>query len=347
MSDVKLRIGANDYGGWKTVRIQRSIEQIAGKFSLALTERWSGQDAPWPIQPGAECQVLIDGVPVITGYVDDVEIDYSATEHTVSVTGRDKTGDLVDCSVPNKDKQRLNITLLTLAKKLCAPYGIKVTADVDVGPAFISVTDNSAASVFEVLNAATAIRAVLLVSDGLGGLLITRASSERIQTVLWLGENVLACSALFTHLDRYRDYTVYGQQPGSDDGDGIYFSEPHASTRDEHIIRHRPLTVIAEQRIDLAAAKVRAEWERNVRFGKSQRIQYTVQGWHYETGKLWPINRLVPVRDDFLEIDADRLITGVTFILDERGARTELSVMPKEAYDLIPLPEGEEAWVKP
>jgi prophage tail gpP-like protein len=343
MADVRLRLGANDYGGWKDVRIQRSIEQIAGKFSLALTERWAGQDVPRPIRPGAECQVLIDGTPVITGYVDDVQIDYSANDHTVSATGRDKTGDLVDCSAPNKDKQRFNVTLLGLAKKLCAPYGIEVTADVDVGPAFISTTDDSGASVFEALNAAAAIRAVLFVSDGLGGLLITRASELSIQAVLRLGENVLACSALFTHLDRYRDYTVYGQQPGTDNTYSTDASEPHASTRDEFVTRHRPLTLIAEKRIDLAAAKVRAEWERNVRFGKSQRIQYTVQGWHHAPGELWPINRLVTVRDDYIGIDASLLITGVTFILDASGMRTELVVMPREAYLLVPLPE-DDAW---
>ncbi len=342
MSDLRLKVDGLLYGGWKTVRIQRSIEQIAGQFELTVTERWAGQDTPRPIRPGAECQVLIDGTPVVTGYVDDANISYDATSHSVAVTGRDKTGDLVDCSAPTKDKQRFNLTLLALAKKLCVPYGIEVTADVDVGPAFASDADNSGASVFEGLAAAAAIRAVLLISDGLGDLLITRASRERIQTILLLGDNVRACSVSFSHKDRYSEYTVLGQGAADDFNYGLAAAQPVGKTIDGLIERHRPLTVIAEKPITSAAAQVRAEWERNVRFGKSQRIQYTVAGWHYEPGKLWPLNRLVAVRDEFLGIDADLLITGVTFILDDSGERTELALMPREAFDLIPLPE--EAW---
>lgn len=344
MPDVRLKVGGMLYGGWQEVRIVRSMTEIAGKFELSVTERWSGQDTPRPIRPGEECQLLVDDVPVITGYVDDVEISYDDQSHTVAVSGRDKTGDLVDCSAPNKDKQRFNLTLLALAKKLCTPYGIEVTADTDVGPVFTGLTDDSGESVFDVLSAAAAIRAVLLISDGIGGLLVTRAAEERIGAMLLLGENILSCSGNFTHKDRFRDYTVYGQQPATDTLWGTEAAEPTGTSRDDGITRHRPLTIIAEKPIGLAAAKVRADWERNVRFGKSQPIQYTVQGWHYEPGKLWPINRLVPVRDEFLGIDADRLIVSVTNVLNASGQRTEITLMPREAFDLIPLPEEDAQW---
>ena len=36
---LTLRVGGQIYGGWKAVSVRTSIEQLAGNFELALTER--------------------------------------------------------------------------------------------------------------------------------------------------------------------------------------------------------------------------------------------------------------------------------------------------------------------
>lgn len=344
--DVRLEIAGLRYGGWQQIRIQRSIEQIAGQFSLAVSERWKGQDEPRPIRPGDTCRVSIDGVPVITGYVDDVEIAYDAESHTVSVSGRDRTADLVDCSAPIAGGNLMGQTLLAAAEKLCEPFGIDVTTEVDVGGAFGVIRTNPGESVFDRLDAGAKARAVLLITDGEGDLVITRASAERIPTVLLLGDNIRACAARFSHKDRFGQYTVTSQREAKDQE---VFNETAfhitSTVGDGFVARHRPLIVLAENLSGLDDATQRAKWERNVRFGRSQSLQYTVQGWHYEPGKLWPINRMVPVRDEYLGIDADRLITGVTYTLDDDGLRTELTLMPREAFELLPLPDaGGDNW---
>lgn len=344
MPDVRLKVGGQLYGGWQEIRIQRSMEQIAGKFDLAVTERWAEGDTPRPIRPGEECQVLIDDEPVITGYVDDVEISYDANSHTVAVSGRDRTGDLVDCSAPNKGNELVGQTLLAIAERLCKPFGVQVTSDTDYGKPFSVFRWDPGDSVFDVIEHAARIRAVLLVSDGLGGFVLTRASKESIPAALALGDNMLACSSSLSHKDRYSEYTVLGQRPGDNEAWGYDAAEPKGVAKDDRITRYRPLIVMGEKSLDFAKAKTRAEWERNVRFGRSQRVIYTVRGWTYATGKLWPLNRIVTVRDSFLGLDAQRLITGVTFIVDSSGIRTELSVMPREAFDLIPLPEEDDNW---
>ena len=68
MSEVELRIDDRIYGGWKTVRVRRSIETIAGTFSLSVSEHWPGQQSLKAILPGQKCR----GETVITGYIDDV-----------------------------------------------------------------------------------------------------------------------------------------------------------------------------------------------------------------------------------------------------------------------------------
>jgi len=346
MMDLRLKVDGQLYGGWQEVRIKRSIETIAGSFDISVTERWSGQDTPRPIRPGVACALLIGKQPIITGYVDDVSASYDAGSRTVSVSGRDKTGDLVDCTVA-VNFQFPGFTILDIAQRLCQPFGITVTADTDVGRKFSTYAQNPGDSVFNALDGAAKIRGVLLLSDGVGGLIIARAGTQRLPTVLALGDNIKAASATFSHKDRFSEYTATGHQEVQS-GDPFYAKTAFhltAKSVDPVITRHRPLTMRVDKLIDRAQLQERVDWERNVRFGRSQQIQYTVQGWTYDGERTWPINQLVAVKDEFIGIDADLLIVSTAFILDDNGSRTELTLAPREAYDLVPMPE-QDLWDK-
>ncbi len=344
MVDVVLTVDGQRYGGWQEIRVQRSIEQLAGQFALSVTERWAEQDTPRPIRPGAACQVLIDGTPVITGYVDDVDLSYDATTHTVSVAGRDRTGDLCDCSAPVKGGTLNGQTLLSAAQRLCAPFGIKVVNELADVPEvtttkFTALRANPGDSIFARLDTAARVRAVLLATDGAGNLVITRTSTERLGTLVLLGDNVLAASARFSHRDRFSEYTVTGQMEASGtDTAGAAAFHLEGAARDAFITRHRPLILSATDLGGTADARRRAQWERNVRYGRAQALTYTLQGWHYAPGQLWPINRLVPVIDEHFGINDDLLLAGVEFTLADDGLRTVLTLMPPAAFEPEPLP---------
>ncbi|SNS05491.1 Mu-like prophage tail protein gpP [Humidesulfovibrio mexicanus] len=342
--DVRLEVGDMLYGGWASIVIRRGLEQVAGSFELALTERWPGQDIPRPIAPGARCRVLVDGEPVITGYVDDVMPSYDAKEHGLSVSGRDKTADLVDCSAPST--QWAGRGLLPVAKALCRPFGIEVLAQCDTGKPFSQLKNNEGDSVYETLEAAARVRAVLLVTDGHGRLLITRAGQgARVATVLELGKNVLGCKASFSLRDRFSTYTVKGQSVGLD-GWGGAAAHSKGSANDSRVPRHRPLTIIAEDQVEGAGAGERARWEASVRYGRSRRVTYTVRGWKHANG-LWEPGQTVPVRDTWLSIDEPLLMVGVAYLLDEQGTRCELTLQPVEAFSLLPVPEKDKGEVWP
>lgn len=338
MPDLRLKVDGVLYGGWQSIRVTRSIEQIAGSFDLSVTERWSGQNTPRPIRPGAACQVLIDGAPIITGYVDDVQIAYDSDSHTITVSGRDKTGDLVDCTADWF--MFANMTLLGVAQRICKPFGIAVIDEVAAPGTFSFLRSNPGDSAFASLEAAAKVRAVLLVSDGQGGLVITRASQERIGALLLLGENIRSASATYSHKDRFSRYTISTQQNLLDRNEfGVQAIHLIANSDDPMIERYRPLTVIDDKLLNLKQAKEHADWERNVRYGKGKRIGYVVNGWHYDANLLWPINRLVAVKDEYLGVDDDLLIASTTFVMDDAGFATDLSLLPREAFDLVPLPE--------
>lgn len=332
---AELKAGAAFYGGWTSLRITRSIEQIAGTFELSITERWPGQPQASPIRAGQACQVLLDGEPVITGYTDTLQIDLGATSHDLRVSGRDKTGDLVDCSAIYKSGQWRNVTIDQVARDLLAPFGLGVFVHTDVGAPFPTFNIQEGETVFECLDRAARMRALLLVSDPLGNLVITRASQQLLPVALEEGVNILHGRWEFSWKERHSSYLLKGQAKGTDTFHGAAAARPSGQVTDEAIDRYRPLIVLAEEHGAGPSLRDRAEWERNVRQGRGNRGTITVQGWRRPDGQLWMPNALVRVRSPLLWLDADLLVVGCAWTLDERGTTTELTVSRREAFDLV------------
>lgn len=333
---VELRVNGNYYGGWQSVKIERGIEQIAGTFDLTVTDRWNsvyGQMA-MQIKRGNACELLINGVIVITGYVDDTGSRYDKQAHSISVTGRDRTGDLVDCSAIYKTGQWSNKKLEQIAKDLCAPFGIKVITNTDTGEAFKSFSIQEGESVFETLERAAKMRAVLLISDGQGNLLITRAGTGKAPAGLTEGENILSAEGTFSWKDRFSDYIVKGQAQGNDEHYGETVAQPSGTVKDGAITRYRPLIITAEDQGSNATLKQRAEWERNVRAGRGTRATVTVQGWDVD-GRLWTPNTVTRLNSPLLYADMDVLIASVSYSKDDSGTLSSLQLALPHAFDMI------------
>jgi prophage tail gpP-like protein len=285
--------------------------------------------------PGFACSVFLDGSPVITGYVDTPEPSYDENNHTVKIEGRDKTGDLVDCSAIYKSGQWKNRRLDQIATDVCDPFGIKVLSQTDVGESFISVNIQDGERAFELLDRLARMRAVLLVSDGLGNLIITRAGQKRIATDLVEGVNIKRAHAKFDGKERYSHYVVKGQHRTADGEQPDFARGPSATSDDAAVDRYRPLVVLAEDQGHVSSLQQRAEWERNVRIGRANRAVVTVQGWKHADGLWWP-NNIVRLRSPKLYADLDLLIAHVTFIKDvKNGTTAELELCRPEAFDLL------------
>lgn len=336
-SRVELKVAGVRYGGWKKVRVTRSIEQLAGTFELDASERWPGQVAASPVKPGQACQVLLDGETVITGYIDTVAPDLDAGQHNLHIVGRDKTADLVDCSAVHKSGQWHHVKLDQLARDLIKPFGIELVAPADVGATFPSFNLQEGETVFESLERAARLRAMLLTSDQDGRLVITRTGTSRIATGVAEGDNIKALRGEFTWRERFSTYAVKGHARLGADGEQVHNAATGKSA-DEIVTRHRPLIVIADSHSTNAALRDRAEWERNVRRGRSARASLTVQGWRHTGGGLWLPNHVVSVTSAslWLNTPAELLIVGCTWTLDDRnGTLTELAVARPEAFQLL------------
>lgn len=350
MEDVTLAVNGVEYGGWTEVEIVRSIEQIAGTFSLKVSERFPESPVSRPIRPGDECTLLIGGEVVITGHVDDVDISHDAASHEVTVRGRDATGDLVDSAAVHEPGEWSERRLDRIAADLAKPFGISVRAAADVGKPFPKFRLEEGETAFEAIERMCRQRAILPVSDGKGGLVLTRRGTARAPAALVLGLNIKAASGSFSDRERFQRYIVKAQQSGNDFLSGEAAASPKAEASDPAIARYRPAIVLAEEQGDGATLAERAKWEASVRAGRARRGEITVQGFRAggAGGRLWNPNQIVSVEDEFLGINADMLIATVAFRLTGADGRVSvLSVARPEAFDLIELPapkEKDELW---
>lgn len=334
MPKTELKVGGALYGGWKKISIRRGMEQISGAFDLSVTERWPDQRAPRLIKPGDACQVLVDGAPVITGHVDDVDPAFDKESHGVTISGRDRTGDLVDCAAIWKTGQWSGRTLAQICADLAAPFGIEVVDTVKAATPFPTFAIEEGESAFETTERAARMRGVLLLSDGEGRLVIARAGTGRAGSALVQGVNILAGEGKFSQRERFSRYIVKGQSQGNDQRFGAAVAQQKGEAVDEAITRYRPLIVMAEDQGDGVSLRERAAWERNVRMGRGSRATITVQGWAH-AGGLWQPNQLVRVTSALLDVDEDLVVAEVALTLDDRGTLAALSVCRADAFDVL------------
>jgi prophage tail gpP-like protein len=344
MDEVILKAGGQVYGGWTKISVTRSLEAMSGSFTLELTWKWLGSEARYkafmdPIKQGQPCVIEIGGERVITGYVDDWMPSYDAETVTISVSGRDKTADLVDCSIDYPSGQFNNQTLTQIANAVCKPFGIKVIVNTDVGEAFQRIQIEQGETPHELLARLAKQRGVLLTSDTFGNLVITRASKQRAGVSLILGENVKAARGRFSYRQRYSKFKIksvggsWGEELDSAPLSTVGGIE--AEIRDPEILRYRPLIIVNEEVTTAEGAAKRGKWERQRSIAKANSAEYTVTGWRIpQTGKLWNFNTIVPVQDEILGLDEELLISSVMFSEDDAGRLAVVSVVRPESMEV-------------
>ncbi len=333
MSEISLLVGGFRYGGWKSVRVTRSIESIAGSFALDVSDRWDGDEEPWPIAEEDPCRVEIDGAVVIDGYVDKRGLSASADSRTLSYTGRDRAAALVDSSLVLKQWTYRNLTLAEFASTLAKPFGVKVSVQAGlVLPKRSKIVVEPGDKAYEAIAGEAAQDGVLLVSDGAGGIMITRSGTARAASLVE-GENIKEASVEYDGTDRYRRYVVATQSARPDEAAGEA-TRIQAEATDEGVRRtDRVLLIRPDKGCSVTDARKRADWEARIRAARAETVTVAVQGWKQPSGALWPLNALTRVSASrLIGVDGDMLISQVEHSIGEGGKVTQLRLVRPDAF---------------
>lgn len=342
MPDLQLIVGGKVHAGWSQIRVSTSLETIAGDFDLGVSERWSQTIPPMEVRAQDKCSVRLGGADLITGFIDRAAISYDAHQHSVSVSGRDATADMVDCCAQHSQGEWLNADLGQIARDLASPFGIKVVVAGDIGEPFARWEEEPGETAFECLERAARQRGVRLLSDGLGNLVIGMSPATLSGVALIEGENLLSCEVANDASQRFSDYIVKGQRPGDDDTNGAQAAQVRATAKDPGVTRYRPLVVVCEDQGDIASFQKRAQWEASVRAARALTATVRVQGWMHGNG-VWRPNTLVRLQSPTARMDRTLLVRDVHLSVDGTGTFSELVLTPPEAYTLLPTPGNHKA----
>lgn len=331
MNDCTLLVNGKEYAGWTSISIQRGIEQLAGSFALAVTEKWPGIAESRPIQKGDKAVVKIDDETVCTGYINRTRIGFDGNRTWFEVEGRDKTADLVDCAAIWQSGQWKNSSVKQIAGDLCKPFGIVVVvgklAEKAANERIASFALEDGETVQDALERLLRMKALMMWTDGLGNLLINLPERNMAQTALVQGENLLQAEAVADESEQFSSYTVKGQARGKNDVRG--------EATDSSVRRYRPMLLLAE---DHGTPTVRAKHEQTLREGKADTATATVQSWRQagDKGALWIPGLRVQVQAAYLhKNNAEMIISEVLYSKDDKGTITRLTLSNPKAYDQL------------
>lgn len=331
MSDIRLIVNGKAYVGWQSISVTKSIETLAGSFSLTVAE--GGVDVPIEVED--RCQVAIDDEVIIDGYVERRAIRISPDSVEVAFEGYDKAQALWANSVYLKGWTFRDKDLRTFAERLAGQFGIpvKVQDGLELPRSEIRATVSPGESAFDALAIQAAKSGVLLVSDGTGALVLTRGGTARAQDAIVENGNLHSGTANEDAGDRFRRYVVLASRPGSDETTAESL-RVRATATDAGVRRADRIRVIRpSSAMTVTAARAHADWHARTRAAQAESITATVIGWRQFGGALWNVNELVRIDAPTLRASGDRLISEVTYTLDNNvGEVAVMRLMRPDAF---------------
>lgn len=340
---LSLTIGNNTLAGWQRVAVSRPLAAIPASFDLEVTEKYPAT-SDINIEPGQACTVKIGSDLVITGYVDRYSSAISAGLHTIRVSGRSKSQDLVDCSavfgdMGDKGFQATNGTTLSIVEQLAKPYGIPVKSTAGDGVTIPQFNILLGETPWEIIDRITRYSQMLVYDLPDGSIMLAAVGTESMSSGFKLGDNIEAADVTFTMDQRFSEYEGHLTSIltfGTDAG--VNTPGVGQVVKDEGVPRFRKRYVVSEQFVEgEAIAYKRAVWEMNKRKGQSYQMNVVCDSWRDAKGKLWEVNKLVPISASELKLnDANYIIAAVTYLRDETGQHGQLALMPREAFFVEP-----------
>jgi prophage tail gpP-like protein len=341
---ISVLFGQNKYENWESISVKKSIEALAGQFSLTVSDRWTPYGQSWFLHDQDLVKIKIGKDQIMTGYIDRVSPAGGGNGTTLKIEGREKTGDLVDCSATNKTGSWPAARFRQMVNDLVSPDGrnpfkISVLYKATISNDSFPFQLQSGEAISSALSRLCKAHEVLMVTTPEGNIDVINPGSERTDVTLEVGRNIQEWSADFDFKDRFSEYTVRGQAAGAgkspwkDTAKGL-----KKVVTDDGVKRYRPMILIADSAATGASAEGRANWEAVTRKAKSISVHVTVSGFRQtEGGRLWKPNLVVKTKIPRAELDQDLLISEVEYSRSEGGTATRITLIPTDSYAKKPL----------
>lgn len=304
VNKITVQIGDKNYIDFKSFNLYKDIESLSGQFHVSVSPPYDMRDFIIDIQdPNSPIIIDIDGEPIITGYVDNIDIGYDTTYHDITLTGRDKTADFIDSTL---DSKTFNppIGFVALLTKLLQIVGYQVVpppknigfgVPIGNGKQQISIINNAGAieplsisegiqlrhseTAYGLIQKMAEKRQLILSSDGNGNILIRKIGDERSETILQNIDqdasinNIKSGSLKIDFSNRFNKYTIKSMLNPSNNGTPYGDDASEVSnvgvaqmgvSYDNEVRATRKFTAIGSSAMTSGDCKNRAMWQANI-----------------------------------------------------------------------------------
>lgn len=195
---------------WESLEVGLDLGNLAGIWRAELK-------LPVPLPAGSmprvgqAVRIELHTQTVLRGWLEAVNSRGDERSLSVTISGRDLAGDLVDCAAQAEGPGRMNkVKLEAVVGGLAQPFGLSVQRVVDTGAPFEVVAFDTSSRAIDVIEQQSRQRGVLVTSDGLGRILLTSPGRTRAdEDLIFPAGNVRKVEARITQ--RFSDHIVKAQ----------------------------------------------------------------------------------------------------------------------------------------
>lgn len=322
---VTLAVGGKRLKGFQEVNITRSTENATISFALKATNpAWS--DDAWALKVGAEVELTANGTLVAKGYIDEYEsTEGEGDSKEVSISGRSKSQDFVDCPPAKHKTGRIENKTLVDAAKEFDEFGVGIKTDVaDLRP-IPKIQRGPEETAFQTIERYAKAEGVMLVGEPDGSINITRVGQKRHAGVIEHGKKpILRISVKYSAKDKKSPVITKSQ---SDLGVEDSALRREQKVYDDTVGRYRPAIRFLEREGGDRDVKRRGEWKRLRQHGSGTQVNLSLAGWRDKGGTLWTPGHLVAVSWPAERLDQDLSVSTVTFTQNDKGTIAALTLV--------------------
>jgi len=333
---LALTIDGKAHSAWQSYEIDSDLLIAADAWQFELPP--AASLLPNYVDVGKSIKLTLDGETVLTGVIDDIDEPIGKDKRTITLSGRDLAGQLLDCSAPIFDGQELNLSqiLSQFLKPFNTPYDIEAPSTAIRQKITVDVGE----TVWEAISKAAEANGLWQWFTPDGVLKVgepnpkTAIVAHLILRMDGVGNNIEALNRHRSLKDRYSSITVMSQggqvQPtfyqdveGTTENESGN-SQPNitATLSDKGLGIYRPKIVTSGDCENIAAARSKAKKMMIDGQLNGHTITAIVNGHYTETGVRWQPRQRVTLLSEPHGIDGLFFVMGRKFKLSRTGGKT-------------------------
>jgi prophage tail gpP-like protein len=349
---VKLEVDGVQYTNFTAASCELRLDALSSSFSFDAVLP-DGQALPF--KGGEACKISVDGETVLTGFIEVVDDDLDGENHALTISGRDRTADLLDSTLGAvNDIRGEGLTLKALIELVISSLGLTLSVVDEVNPPVFNAAEDLPApepgdNAFGFIEKYARKRQVLLTSNAAGDVVIATNSGATaegaVQHIIGADDNnVMRRRFSYDTTGRYNAYRLTSSLNPvalnlAGDTDLASVVNQGAGVFDTEIRAGRQLVLVAEAPFSDADCAKRANWEADLRKARGLIYSATVPGFRVDNTQpsaLWATNKIYQIVDDSLGKVEPMLCNSIEFTLDVDGGRnTTLGFVGQNAYTLF------------